>query len=144
MVEPVEHAIQRAYTYYLALFVILVFASVLCFVVSKRKVNMAIYGAVLVAVAVITFVTSFLPFAADCANSNISIVDCVYINPVGNTSKTTSSIFGIYSVKLLTSQETINVSTVPLSNSIFPVGEYSVRAYYTTYSKRLIYIEMLS
>ena len=143
MIAPVERAVQRAYIYYGVQFVILIVLSIFCFVMAKRKDSMVIFGVVLMVVAIVIFTTSFMPFFLDCSNSGILVDECVYINSIGNKSKTPSSIMGIYSVKLITDNGEIMVSTVPMSNSNFPVGEYLVRAYYTTNSKRLIFIEIL-
>ena len=142
MIEPVKLAIQRAYIYYLVLFVFSIGLSVFCFIMGKRKPKMIIFGVVLVIMTIVIFATSFLPLVVDCANSDISVAECVYTNSIGDKSKTPSSRMGMHSVKLLVDGQIINVTTLPLSNSNFPVGEYLVKAYYTRNSKRLIYIEI--
>ena len=143
MIEPVEQAIERANVYYLVLLIILIGMSILCFFMVKKKASMMIYGIALAIWAVVILTTSFLPFAVDCSNSDIEVVECVYINSVREESKSPSSIMGIYSVKLLIDDQTIDVSTVPLSKSYFPTGEYMVKAYYTENSKDLLCIEVI-
>lgn len=141
MIEPVEHAINRAYIFYAVSFAILISVSVACFIAAKKKDSMLIFGIALALTTIICFVTVFLPFYKDCTNSNITVTKCVYINSVGDKSKKPSSALGIYSVKLITEEDTLKVTTIPISD--FPAGEYTVRAYYTTNSKCLIYIEIL-
>ena len=87
---------------------------------------------------------NIVPFALDYFGNDLCEVYGVYENKVGGDSTSGSSGLGFYAVRItINEKNTLDLTTVPLAQDYFPVGTYSVKAYYTQRSRMLVYIEIL-
>ncbi len=140
--EMIELAFFRALSLHFAMCVIMVATIILCVFASRKKDSMAIFAIAIGAFLIIYCATSIVPLVKDYAANNVVQVEGIYINSLGDKSKSASSALGEYAVTLETADGNIALTTVPFSKDIFPTGTYSVTAWYTENSKRLLYIEI--
>ena len=129
-------------TLHIAVCFIMAAVVILCVLASRQKESIAIYAVVIGLFLIIYGFTSLAPLVKDYLTQDVIQVDATYINSLGDQSKTPSSRLGEYSVVLITDEEKINLTTVPFSRDIFPTGEFSVTAWYTNHSNRLLFIEI--
>lgn len=140
--EMINRAFYRAISLHAVMCGIMIAAIILCVYMSRKKDSMAIYAIAIGAWLIIYGFTSIVPFVKDCVTQDVIQINATYIN--NTQSKSFSSRLGEYSVVLETPEESINLTTVPFSRDVFPTGKYSVTAWYTKNSKRLLYIEILN
>lgn len=141
-------AMKKTLVFYLIILGGIIFIAYLCYVASKRdnskKESMNIYLIAISALLMIYILTSFVPFLKDYFTNSIVVQRGIYQNIIGDEAKSTSGVLGIYSVTFESENQEISLTTVPLQNEIFIQGKYEVNAYYTSSSKRLLYIEIVN
>lgn len=140
--EMINRAFFRALSLHVVMCAMMIVAIIGCVFASKKRDSMAIYAIVIGIFLVIYCATSVYPVVKDCILHDVIQVEAIYVNALGDKSKSTSSILGEYSVVLETHEGDVSLTTVPFSKDMFPAGEYAVTAWYSKSSKRLLYIEI--
>lgn len=69
---------------------------------------------------------SVLPFSSDGIQNKIVDQTGIYTSSLGNDSKSSSSISGMYSVTLLTESGDVHLTTAPWCQACFPKGTFEV------------------
>lgn len=145
--EYVGVAIQKALAYYLfrvgALCIVILLGILYVCRDKPKSERIGALTVVLIVVLVIYLVNSVVPFVADIVNNDILTAHGVYTNKLGDNSKSSSSLSGLYAVELTVNDEILQLTTAPWSQEIFVQGTYEVAAYYTFRSKILLYIQIV-
>lgn len=140
--DMINRAFIRALSLHIVACIVMIATIILCVFASRKKDSMAVYAIAIGIWLIIYSATSVIPLTKDYITQNVIQVDAIYINTIGEKSKSTSSMLGEYSVILETTEGRISLTTVPFSRDLFPTGKYAVTAWYAKNSERLLYIEI--
>ncbi len=138
----IDRAFFRTLTLHITMCVVLIIVIIVCVFASKKKDSMALFAIVTGIFLVFYCVGIVAPLVKDYIAQDVIQVEAVYINTLGDKSKSISSVLGEYSVILETDAGKLSLTTAPFSRDIFPAGEYTVTAWYTKNSQWLLYIEI--
>ncbi len=136
-------ALDRMFLYLLIAFAVLGGVFTLSVVDATKSKKAPVFMFALGACLLISVFAFLIPFLKDYGGKQIVVQEGVYVNAIGDISKSSSGILGMHSVSLTADGEEIALTTIPHSDNAFPQGEYLVRAYYTENSKWLLHIEIL-
>lgn len=146
--EYVGVAIQKALAYYLfrvgGLCVVILLGILYVCRDKPKSERIGALTVALIVVLVIYLVNFVVPFVADIVNNDILTAHGVYTNKLGDNSKSSSSLSGLYAVELTVNDEILKLTTAPWNQDIFVQGTYEVVAYYTVKSKMLLYIQIVN
>lgn len=143
----IQTVLDRVLQYHLISTSILIFVTTLCvlFVIKHndhRAEKIGIISIVLAILICIKIFVSIIPFTKDYLGNAIISVECRYIN---NHPEEARYNLGIYGVTIITSKDTLTLTTAPLHNQgDFPKGEFNAIAYYAENSKTLLCIEIIA
>lgn len=138
---------NRVLQYHLISAVILISVTVLCvlFVIKHKDRRAEKIGIISIALVVLLCIQIFvfiIPFTKDYLGNAIIAVEGRYIN---NRSEAAEYNLGVYGVTIITTTDTLTLTTAPLHDqNDFPEGEFHVIAYYGENSKTLLCIEIIA
>ena len=141
--DIINRLMNRTFLFYIATILTCIIVMILGVVGSRKRDAMAFIAIASACALVVICITSFVPFMKDYFANDVIETDAVYINTLGDISKSHSTNIGMNSVVLDTDAGRISVTTIPFSKDLFPTGKYHVTAWYTKRSAWLVYVEVL-